>query len=216
VVGDGWLHLREHGLVLNGLSIVPANEASWDDLQTVVGPMRCHGGRCFCQRFKVGWSGWGPGGLTDEERAHRFREQTDCSHPGDGPTSGLVAFLGGEPVGWCNVEPRPEFAYLPDARVVSKRRGEDRSDPTVWAVTCFVVRAGHRRQGIMNALAVAAVEFARERGARAIEAYPMLTRPDVEITWGELHVGSRNAFERAGMSEVAHPTKRRYVMRIDL
>jgi GNAT superfamily N-acetyltransferase len=198
------------------LSIVPANEVSWDDLEAVVGSMRCHGGRCYCQRFKVGWSGWGSGGLTDDERAHRLREQTDCGNPGAGPTSGIVAFLDGEPVAWCNVEPRPEFPYLPDARVVSKRRGEDRSDPAVWAVTCFVVRAGHRRQGIMGALAAAAVEFARERGARAIEAYPMLTQPGVDITWGELHVGSRTVFLRAGMTEIAHPSKRRCVMRVDV
>jgi GNAT superfamily N-acetyltransferase len=197
------------------LAIVAANQVSWDDLESVVGPMRCHGGRCYCQRFKIGWAGWEPGGLSDDERAHQLREQTDCGNPGDGPTSGLVAFVDGEAVGWCNVEPRPEFPYLPEARVVSKKRGEDRSDPSVWAITCFVVRAGHRRQGIMGELAVAAVEFARERGARAVEAYPMLTIPDVEISWGELHVGSRNAFVHAGMSEIAHPTKRRYVMRID-
>jgi hypothetical protein len=43
----------------------------------------------------------------------------------------------------------------------------------------------------------------------------MLTEPGVEITWGELHVGSRNVFAEAGLAEVAHPTKRRYVMRID-
>ena len=68
---------------------------------------------------------------------------------------------------------------------------------------------------MMRALAAAAVEFARERRARALEAYPMLTEPGAEITWGELHVGSRNAFAQAGLAEVAHPTKRRYVMRID-
>jgi hypothetical protein len=37
----------------------------------------------------------------------------------------------------------------------------------------------------------------------------------VEITWGELHVGSRGIFANAGMREVAAPTKRRVVMRID-
>jgi hypothetical protein len=68
---------------------------------------------------------------------------------------------------------------------------------------------------MMRSLAAAAVEFARQRGARALESYPMLTQPGVEITWGELHVGSRNVFAKAGMAEVAHPTKRRYVMRID-
>src|SRR5690606_28889372 len=148
------------------------------------------------------------------ERSLRLREQTDCGNPGEGPTSGLVAYVDGEPVGWCNVEARSEFPFLPDARVVSKRRGEDRDDPEVWAATCFCVRSGFRRTGLMRTLAAAAVEFARGRGARALEAYPMITRPGVEITWGELHVGSRNAFRDAGMVEVAHPTKRRVVMRI--
>jgi GNAT superfamily N-acetyltransferase len=195
------------------VSIVPANQARWADLQTVVGTMRCHGLRCYCQRFKMGWNDWRT--IGDEERAHRLRAQTDCGHSGDGPTSGLVAYVDGEPAGWCNVEPRSEFPFLPDARVVSKRRGEDRSDRSVWVAACFVVRAEFRWNGMMRALAPAAVEFASQRGARALEAYPMNTEPGVEITWGELHVGSRNVFADAGLTEVAHPTKRRYVMRID-
>ena len=195
------------------ISIVPANQASWSELETVVGRMRCHGVRCFCQRFKMGWNDWRT--IGDEERAHRLREQTDCGHPGNGPTSGLVAYVDGVPAGWCNVESRSELPFIPEARIVSKKRGEDRTDPSVWVAACFVVRTEFRWGGMMRALAAAAVEFARERGARALEAYPMLTEPGVEITWGELHVGSRNAFAEAGLAEVAHPTKRRYVMRID-
>jgi hypothetical protein len=43
----------------------------------------------------------------------------------------------------------------------------------------------------------------------------MVTQPGVEITWGELHVGSRSIFADAGMRHVAEPSKRRVVMRID-
>jgi hypothetical protein len=43
----------------------------------------------------------------------------------------------------------------------------------------------------------------------------MITRPGQDITWDELHVGSRSMFEAAGLTEVSHPTKRRVVMRID-
>ena len=68
----------------------------------------------------------------------------------------------------------------------------------------------------MRALAAAAVGFARERGARVLEAYPMIAEAGTEITWGELHVGSRNVFEAAGLREVARPTKRRVVMRLEL
>jgi len=82
-------------------------------------------------------------------------------------------------------------------------------------VTCVFARAGFRRRGIGHALAQAAVEFARERGARALEAYPMLTEPGDDIIWGELHVGTRGMFAAAGLDEVSRPTLRRVVMRID-
>jgi hypothetical protein len=43
----------------------------------------------------------------------------------------------------------------------------------------------------------------------------MLTEPGQEITWGELHVGSRSIFAAAGFAEVSRPSRRRVVMRID-
>jgi GNAT superfamily N-acetyltransferase len=85
----------------------------------------------------------------------------------------------------------------------------------VWAVTCAFTRAGFRGRGLSYALARAAVGFARERGARALEAYPMLTQPGQKIAWDEIHVGSRSIFAAAGFVEVHRPTKRRIVMRID-
>ncbi len=94
-------------------------------------------------------------------------------------------------------------------------RAEEKGDDSVWAVTCFVTRVGYRRRGISRALARAATDFARERGARAVEGYPMLTQPGQDIAWGELHVGSRSSFEAAGYAEVSHPTPRRFVMRVD-
>jgi GNAT superfamily N-acetyltransferase len=82
------------------------------------------------------------------------------------------------------------------------------------AVVIFT-RARFRRRGIAYALVSAAVEFARERGARAIEGYPLLTQAGQEITWDEINVGTRSMFAAAGLTEVSHPTPRRVVMRID-
>ena len=133
-----------------------------------------------------------------------------------GTTSGLVAYLDGEPVGWCAVEPRTAYPrLLLKTRVPWAGREEDKTDDSVWAVTCFVTRAGFRRRGISRALVRAAVDFARERGARALEGYPMLTEPGQELMLGELHVGSRSSFADAGFIEVGRPTLRRVVMRID-
>jgi len=195
-------------------TIVPANEARWEDLQTVFGA-RGAAAFCQCQRFKLA-----PReafrSFPVEERARRLRVQTNCGHPEAETTSGLVAYLENEPVGWCAVEPRPAYTGLVrNQRVPWQGRNEDKADESVWAVTCVFVRAGFRRRGIAYALARATVDFARQRGARALEAYPMLTQPGQTIMWDELHVGPRSIFAAAGFAEVSHPTPRRLVMRID-
>jgi GNAT superfamily N-acetyltransferase len=197
------------------VTVVPANEASWEDLQAVFGA-RGAAATCQCQRYKLR-----PreafANFPVEERTHRLRTQTECGDAKSETTSGLVAYLDGEPVGWCAVEPRTAYeGLLRVFRVPWEGRAEDKSDDSVWAVTCFVTRAGYRRRGISRALARAAVDFARERGARALEGYPMLTEPGQAVTLlEELHVGTRSVFAAAGFTEVSHPTLRRVVMRID-
>ncbi|MBY8877902.1 GNAT family N-acetyltransferase [Actinacidiphila acidipaludis] len=151
----------------DGITVVPANEVTWDDLTLVLGTARCHGGLCFCQRFKAPTPEWRE--VDDGERAHRLRTQTECGQPGAAATSGLVALVDGEPVGWCAVEPRTAYPKLRGTRIPWAGRQEDRDDPSVWAVTCFVVRAPARRTGATHVLARAAADFARRRGARAVE-----------------------------------------------
>jgi GNAT superfamily N-acetyltransferase len=196
-----------------GITVVPANRATWEDLAQVLGTARCHGGLCYCQRFKIANPEWR---VTDDgERAHRLRAQSECGHPEAAATSGLVAFDGGEPVAWCAVEPRTAYPRLLATRIPWEGRDEDRRDPSVWAVTCFAVRAPARRTGITHVLARAAVDHARRHGARAVEGYPMVTGRGQDVPWGELHVGTVGAFAAAGLTVVSRPTKRRAVMRID-
>jgi GNAT superfamily N-acetyltransferase len=194
------------------LTIVPANKASWADLQAVFGTAD-YPGRCYCQSYKVRDRDWGS--LSDDERRERLREQTHCDSPRAGTTTGLVAYLGAEPVGWVAVEPRAAYPRLLRTRTAWAGREEDKADASVWAVTCFVTRKGYRKRGVTYALAAATVGYARDQGARALEGYPMITTPGKEITWGELHVGSRQVFAEAGFTEVSHPSPRRVVMRID-
>jgi GNAT superfamily N-acetyltransferase len=209
-------------ITADDLSIVPANQASWDDLHAVFGDR--DSGRCNCQRFKT--RGWFWEQATDEQRRARLRDQANCDDPAATSTTGLVAYLhapgererdpGTTPVGWVAVEPRTEYPRLLGLPTVWKGRpDEDKHDDSVWAVTCFVVRKGYRRRGLTYALAEAAVGYARANGARALEGYAMLTQPGREITWGELHVGARQVFAEAGLAEVSRPSVRRAVMRID-
>jgi GNAT superfamily N-acetyltransferase len=195
------------------VTIVPANEASWSDLEAVFGTAG-YPARCQCQWFKVAGSLWRDS--TQEERTAALRAQTACGDPGAEATSGLVAYLDGDPAGWVAVEPRTAYPKLLGSRVPWTERDEDKHDDGVWAVTCFVVRKGYRGRGLMYGLARATIDFARERGARALEAYPLITEPGKVLTWGELFVGARQVFQDAGFTQVTHPTPRRVVMRIDL
>ena len=196
------------------ITVVPANEASWDDLQAVFGT-RGDPARCWCQRYKMSpGESWASVGA--EELAWRLRSQTDWGDEGASRVSGLVAYLDDEPAGWCAVEPRTAYPrLLLKTRVPWDGRAEDKADASVWAVTCFVTRTGFRRHGISRALAHATVEFARKRGARALEAYPMIMEPGLGVLPVELQVGTRSIFAEAGFTEVSHPTLRRVVMRID-
>src|SRR5688572_311448 len=110
------------------ISVVPANEASCADLQAVFGT-RGDAARCQCQYFKIPGREWRS--VPVDELAERLREQTGCGDPAASTTSGLVAYVDGEPAGWCAVEPRTAYVRLQTARVPWAGRTEDRADDGV-------------------------------------------------------------------------------------
>jgi len=64
------------------------------------------------------------------------------------------------------------------------------------------VRPGHRGRGILPPLLDGAVAFAIERGAAAIEGYPV-DNGDRKVDLTMAFVGFRSLFERAGFRKVA-------------
>lgn len=185
------------------VTVSPVSGAEFDDVQTVFGN-RGQAFRCQCQRYRMGWYDHQSDNIAG--RRELLRDQVSEGH-------GLLAYLDGEPVGWCSVAPRCDYTYL--RQPTWKGRNEDKADPTVWAVTCFAIRAGYRGQGISRALAGATVDFTRDAGARAVEAYPMEPAAGKEVPWGELHVGALSAFLAAGYRIVSKPSLRRAIVRYD-
>ncbi len=194
------------------VTIVPANEATWDDLAAVFGTAG-YAANCMCQRLKT--TEWLWRVTTLEERRAMLAADTGCDDPAAEHTSGLVAFVDSEPVGWVAVEERINYPKLAKLAMPWKGRDEDRSDDRIWSITCLIVRKGFRGRGLTYLMAEAAVDHARDRGALAVEGYPMLTEPGKDVTWGELHVGAHQVFEAAGLEQVSHPSKRRVVVRRD-
>jgi GNAT superfamily N-acetyltransferase len=186
----------------------PANEAATTDVLAVFdgGGAR----RCRCQGLKV--EGWIWRDSTQEQRDAALLEQTACGT--DGPTSGLIGYVDGEPAGWVAVEPRENYP-----RIWARKQPWMRMDPEregVWSVTCFVVRKGFRRQGLMYELAAATVEYGRQVGARVLEGYPTEPADGKTVIWDEASVGLLQVFLDAGYEVAASPTLRRRVVRIEL
>ena len=163
--------------------------------------------KCRCQALKV--PGWIWRDTTQEERDAALLEQTGCGT--SGPTSGLLGYVDGEPAGWVAVEPRENYS-----RIWARQKAWMRMDPEldgVWSVTCFVVRKGFRRQGLMYELAAATVEYGRQVGARVLEGYPTEPTPGKTVIWDEASVGLLQVSRLdAGYEVEASPTLRRRVV----
>lgn len=171
------------------LRIEPATPDRWDDLVAVFGE-RGEASRCWCTFFRLPRAEWAA-----RDRGTN-REQLR-GLVADGREPGLIAYADGEPAGWVSVAPREDFLpHLERTRVLRPAPGDG-----VWSVLCFVVRPGFRRRGIAAALLDAAVDFARERGARAVEGHPIDdSRRDV-LAW-EAYVGVASMFAGAGFTEI--------------
>lgn len=101
---------------------------------------------------------------TDNRDALR-REITHAAVP-----PGLLADIENQPVGWTRVWPRFDFPRVSGNRALAKVLTDD---PGVWWVTCFAVHSRHRRSGVGSVLPEAAVTFARDHGATAVEGHPV-------------------------------------------
>ena len=139
-----------------------------------------------------------PGGGSLSER----RRVAMTSLAGRDCAPGLLAFEGAEPVGWIAVAPRSELA-----RVEASRATPRVDELDVWVIPCITVRKKARRRGIALALIRAAVTFAAEHGAAAVEAYP---RAGAARTADDnIYFGIEPLFRRAGFQVVREPLANR-------
>ncbi len=125
----------------------------------------------------------------------------------DGRPPGLLALSGGTAVGWCQLTPRGDLAWLDRAGKL-RRAG----DVPVWSISCFYIRKGQRRRGVTAALIDAAIGAAREAGGDILEAYPL----DAAATHSTSFTGYSSTFRRAGFRTSGRRTAAQRVMRLAL
>lgn len=179
------------------LVIEPLTTSHWSafvDLLDQGGPA----GRCWCVA---------PMGIDYRKRPAADNRADMRRAVKQGPPPGLLALRDKIAVGWCRVTPRDAVPGLDGA--FRTRRVDD---VPVWSISCFYIRKGHRRRGVMAALITAAVDYARAAGAPAIEAHPL----DGAVSPSATNTGYASTFLSAGFSEIARRSPERPIMRLQL
>lgn len=189
------------------LSIVihPLGPERWDDLVDLFGPERGACAGCWCMWPRV--RGVDFTAMSKPARREAFRALVAA-----GPPPGLLAYDGDAAIGWVAVGPRGSVRRFDGAKVSKPPEGEPALSETTWAITCFFVRPGHRRRGLMQPLASAAIAFARENGARAIDVCPVET--DRPLAWGGAFVGVASRIRPLGFVEIARRSPTRPLLRL--
>lgn len=171
----------------------------WDDQLTLFGSSGAFSG-CWCMWWREKSSEFEANGNAGNKAAMQ-----DLVAQNEVP--GLLAYLDGVPVGWLSLGPRDHFGRLERSPIL-KRVDEQ----PVWSIVCFFIARPHRSQGIAKALLQAAIDYAQERGASALEAYPIdtggrRTQPN------RIFTGTQALFEAAGFVEVARRKPARPILR---
>jgi len=177
--------------------IHPATPDLWPQMEGLFGRKgACNG--CWCMYWRIG-----------SAYHQRPREENRLALKAiveAGPPPGLLAFDGGVAVGWCQITPRAHLRWIE-----GKRNLAPVDDAPVWSISCFYVRARHRRLGVTKALIEAATDFAAQAGATIVEAYPI----DKTVGKGTTNAftGIASSFAAAGFIEVARRSPTRPIMR---
>lgn len=124
-----------------------------------------------------------------------------------GKPPGMIAYVEGQPAGWCAIAPRKEYPALDRSRILAPV-----DERPVWSISCFFVAKEFRQKGITVPLLEAAIKFASSRGARTVEGYPHdlgKNKLPAAFVWN----GLLPTFARAGFTEVARRTPKRPIVR---
>jgi len=180
----------------------PVTPKRWDDLVELFGPRGACAG-CWCMYFRLSRKEFERRqGASNRRALHRLVS--------GGRVPGMIAYVDGVPAGWVALAPREEYPLLSRSRIL-----EPVDDKPVWSVVCFFTARGYRRQGLTVALLREAAAYAKRRGARCLEGYPIDPAKEALPDTFAYH-GLAPAFREAGFREVARRSATRPIMRLDL
>lgn len=171
------------------LEFHPLTPERWPDLVRLFGERGASSG-CWCMYWRLPGSQFRQTSGAEKRQALRGVIES-------GEIPGILAYVDGQPAGWCAIAPRERLGRLERSRTLKRI-----DDQPVWSIVCFFVDRRFRRQGLLGRLIDAAVAHARANGARIVEAYPSEPNRD-RVPGVDLYLGVTSTFRAAGFVEVA-------------
>jgi GNAT superfamily N-acetyltransferase len=166
----------------------PLTPERWDDFELLFGPNGACAG-CWCAWFLMTNKEFTAAGKEGHKATMRTLVQS-------GIEPGLIAYADGVPAGWVALAPRESYKRL----VTSKHLGPVDDQP-VWVVSCFFIHRDYRRLGLMEKLLQAAIDYARAKKVKILEAFPLDV--DNKINSVSLFTGKSSVFHKLGFKQVA-------------
>lgn len=141
-------------------------------------------GSCYCMFYPRGGKGnenWGeePWPVNREDQLARIRE---------GKTTGMLAYVDGKMVGWCNATARGEFPGMADG-----------ADDGVASVVCFAIAPPYRGHGVATRLLGGVISGFGDLGFACLEGHPVRDPADERAAFH----GSLNLFMKFGFAIVS-------------
>ncbi|MER8636996.1 GNAT family N-acetyltransferase [Mesorhizobium sp. M0954] len=188
-------------------TIAPLVPELWADFEDLFGRQgACYG--CWCTHFRL--SPAARRASNRERNKDHIKARIEA-----GPPPGLLAFEGGQAVGWMQIGPRADVPeWNNQGRGSAPIDPADASDLGVWAISCFFIHTKARGKGLSHRLVQGGIEFARENGARLIEACPIDLSKDSRSIG--LFVGSSRVFDKAGFQRLVERKPGRPLVRLVL
>ena len=189
------------------LEFQPLTADRWDDLAALFGRSgACYG--CWCMFWRLSSTEFNATKAGQHEEALRALVAA-------GSVPGILAYVDGQPAGWCSIAPRHTYA-----RLVLSRSLQPVDEQPVWSIVCFFIGRQYRGQGIAAGLLRAAVTYAGRQGAPAVEAYPPDTGheiiPDTSAYMGTLDMFLEAGFHLVRRVEGKGNARPRCIVRSDL
>ena len=203
------LRIVNRALALSGmvrpasLEIHPLDKQRWKDLETLFngrGGSQVRG--CWCMYYRRSGRAEKPADMTYAQ----FNKCALKALVDKGVTPGLIGYRDGKPIAWVSLGPREDYAKLARSSLMKPV-----DDKAVWSVVCFYTAKEARGEHLAEVMLKGAVDYARSRGVRLVEAYPVdkQQRDRDDSMW----FGAKSMYDRAGFVEVARRKPTRAVVR---